>query len=521
MMDRYQIPAALLFSAMAISGSAALAQVEVVQPQPTAKVAALNSALQRLALNPQSVDALIQAGNAALELGDIDAAIGFFGRADSISPGHPLAKLGMAAGFMRSERPIEALRLFSEAEKSGVSSAALAGDRGLAYDLVGDNRHAQEQYRVALARGLDDELTRRLALSLAISGDEKEFEKTLLPLLQRRDLAAYRARAFGLAILGKDKDAQRIADAVMPKAMASQLEPYLRYMPQLTRSQQAAAANFGRFPQANLIGRDDPRLAQYARPATAAPVQAGAKLQPQGTPLDQQVAKPAPTRVAIGSDPAALAKATPLAKDQIASPAPTPSPTQTPKPTAGPVQTVSAPVIQPSPKVAAELAAAPSVVPGTAQGNLAQVVAQQGQPKPPTSIEVAFSDFNLPTSAPATQAGNAVDITRIAPRREVAPPPAPPKRAKPKAPSRIWVQVATGKDLAALKFDWRKLQKKAPEQLGKLDPRTVPWGEANRLLAGPYASDEEARKVMKALKEKGISTFAYTSPEGQDIAALK
>src|SRR3546814_3704866 len=42
-----------------------------------------------------------------------------------------------------------------------------------------------------------DEVARRLAVSLAISGDRAGFESALLPMLQRQDYAAFRARAFG------------------------------------------------------------------------------------------------------------------------------------------------------------------------------------------------------------------------------------------------------------------------------------------------------------------------------------
>ena len=82
------------------------------------------------------------------------------------------------------------------------------------------------------------------------------------------------------------------------------------------------------------------------------------------------------------------------------------------------------------------------------------------------------------------------------------------------------MQVATGRDVKALGFDWRRLSRKAPDVLGKLEPHVTPWGEANRLLAGPYASREEARKAMNSLKELGIESFTYVSPEGQEIRSI-
>ena len=47
----------------------------------------------------------------------------------------------------------------------------LGCDRGLAYDLLGQQAQAQADYRAALSGADADEARRRLALSLAISGD--------------------------------------------------------------------------------------------------------------------------------------------------------------------------------------------------------------------------------------------------------------------------------------------------------------------------------------------------------------
>lgn len=268
----------------------------VVQPLPPAATSDLTRALSRLARNPQDTDALILAGNASLELDDVDAAIGFFGRADELSPNNPRVKSGTAAAYVRVRRPVEALRLFEEAERAGIRPIAVAGDKGLALDLVGSNREAQLAYRRSLAHDDNSEVRRRMALSFAIAGDSEGFESTLLPLLNQRDLGAYRTRAFGLAILGKPDEAVAIAEAVMPADMAERVEPYLRYMRRLTPAQQAAAGNLGIFPRAAAIGRDDPRIAA-ARSSGSGPAIAGidSGLAPSGRPLGQPVEAAAPT----------------------------------------------------------------------------------------------------------------------------------------------------------------------------------------------------------------------------------
>lgn len=575
----------------------------VVQPLPPPAVEELKIALGQLARNTQNLDALLAAGTASLELNDVDAAIGFFGRAEALAPNDPRIKAGKAAAYVRTRRPDEALVLFQQAEAEGVQIVKLAGDYGLAWDLVGNNREAQIRYRRALAAAPDnDEVIRRLALSQAIAGDQQGFEATLRPLLEKRDFGAYRTRAFGLAILGKADDAVAITEAVMDRPMASKLEPYLRFMPQLTKAQQAAAANLGIYPTATRIGRDDPRIAALsgspsgratrvadAAPTPAAPPPAAPVAAADGKPRDagegvvvgsREEAERA-VRVArreVAGDPLSRTSARP----RIVERAKEEKPEETSPPATPPVATVAravpaaTPAAQPkaSPSSgtmrlpeatgAGELApaaqAAPATVARMEQGNaapgfdlgkvggsspassgpqampaVAQPAAQPAvrtaalpSPTPPAveaaSVADAFADLAPPKpKAAAAPSAGAVDITSIKVRREVEKkePEAKPEPAKPVQPSRYWVQVATGKDKSALKFDWRRLSKQADGLLDGKGPFVTEWGQTNRLLAGPYKTRDEARKALKELQEKGFDAFTFTSPEGQDVAQLR
>ena len=114
----------------------------VVQSVPDGGSRMLNAALARLARDPRDLAALIDAGNAALQMGDVDAAVGFFSRADQLSPNNMRVKAGLAGALVRSENPYDAIPLFTEAERAGAMDAMLLSDRGLAYDLVGDNTTA-------------------------------------------------------------------------------------------------------------------------------------------------------------------------------------------------------------------------------------------------------------------------------------------------------------------------------------------------------------------------------------------
>ena len=131
----------------ALAGAALLPQPvlaqAVVQPLPVKSAGMkLNDALGQLARNPQDLEALIAAGRASLELGDVSAAVGFFQRADMLWPGSARVKSGLAGAYALGADPITAIAMFGEAEKSGPIDAERLTDRGLAYDLVGDNQPA-------------------------------------------------------------------------------------------------------------------------------------------------------------------------------------------------------------------------------------------------------------------------------------------------------------------------------------------------------------------------------------------
>ncbi len=529
----------------------------VVQAIPAADSLSLNAALGRLGRNPRDIEALIDAGKAALNMGDVDASVGFFQRADQLSPNNARVKAGLAGALVRSENPFGAIPLFFEAEKAGASDAAFAGDRGLAYDLVGDNATAQGYYRQALAKGASDEIRRRYALSLAISGDKRTMETTLSPLLLRQDKAAWRTRAFGLAILGSPDEAESIAYATMPKDLAAGISPYLRYMPRLTPSQQAAAANFGHFPRAADIGRDDPRVAQYAttRPR-AVLATADTPLVPAGKPLGrsnsrsrrdaraQEAATP-PPRVAatapppvpqptreVTTPPARVAIATPPPAPVRVVPAPAPAvrmppATTVPAATAERVVAVAPPKPTPAPTPPPVVVAAASLG-SVATFNLAPATAAATPPAatpapapPPTrpSLAQAFGDLTPPSRDIAPAAG-AVDLRRIRPTRP-APDPKTVTPPPPSHPSRIWVQVATGRDKAALAFDWRRITREAPEVARGKRAFTSDWGQTNRLLTGPFESQAAANAFLAQTRRAGVTgAFLWTSPAGQVVDTL-
>lgn len=612
----------LMAAEFAIPGLVTAARAQpVVQPLPAVSASqALNSALARLGRDPRDLDALIDAGKAAVAMGDIDAALGFFGRADQLSPENMRVKAGLAAALVRSENPYDAIPLFAEADKAGALDPALIADRGLAYDLVGDNATAQRYYRESLAARPSPETVRRLALSQALAGDRSAMERTLAPQLQQQDKAGWRTRAFALAILQKPEEAIAIADMAMPGDMAQGIAPYLRYMPRLTPAQQAAAANFGRFPRAAEIGRDDPRVALYAPPKPAAA--ADAALVPAGKPLgrgkrnardDRRALADARSAAAAASPAAANARSAPpepvptrqvatapvpvvtvaAAPAPAASPAvatlPQPRPVSTAIPTpvvaaaptarppanpsvtpavppsvtlaaaapatspaaaltppalpagapaaTAPVALVPAggfdlarveaarPAVAPAQPPAAPTAAAVTAAPATqpaavsAAAPVAASVAVAAAPArapatPRRALSEAFAEFAVPSGS-ASPAPGAVDVRKI-----VAAKPKPVEPPKPLHPSRIWVQVGTGRDPKALGFTWKTLVRENAALFRGREPAIADWGRTNRLLTGPFASEAQADAFLAKAKKADLDAFVWTSPAGQVIDDL-
>ena len=310
----------------ALSLVVAMPNLAVAQPIVPAATSAddavdrLGRYIRILSASPRSLDALLGAGQAALDVGDPNAALGFFARAEEVAPSNGRVKAGLGSSLVMIERPDDALRLFAEAVSLGVPEYALARDRGLAYDLRGDSKRAQRDYALATTslattRGADEELVRRHALSLGISGNRAAALDMLEPLLRKQDQGAWRARAFILAMTGDVSGANGVARQLMVPAMANAMAPLLSRLAGLNAAERAHAVNFGTVPSDGTqlaVVTGDPFLGAIPRPAApryGAPppvADAGAGLIPAGKPLGSPLVDQKPTLMA-GAKPQAPA----------------------------------------------------------------------------------------------------------------------------------------------------------------------------------------------------------------------
>ncbi|MBA2933423.1 SPOR domain-containing protein [Sphingomonas sp. CGMCC 1.13654] len=377
---RLLIPALLLSAAMPAMAQAPAGAVVQPLPQSTDPAELLAQALRTLATEPNNLQALTAAGHNALILGDPNAAVGFFGKAQEIAPNDGGVKAGLGSALVQLEKPQDALRLFSEASRLGVPDADFAEDRGLAYDLTGDQARAQADYRTVLASHPDDDTARRrLALSQGISGQKTAAIATLDPLIRKRDIAAWRAQTFVLAMDGDAKGANDITRIMLPQ-QATMLQPFLVRLATLSPADKARAVHFGEMPATG---------ATYT-PAQVASVSA---------PATYASAPPRETAPAPRSDLA------PIPAKTI--PQPAPAPLQVSATTPKPVET-KRPAETPAPAAAStNYTAAP----------LAQIALTPAAPQPTPAS---------PAPSPAVQLAQAEPH-----RAEIAGPPAPPPDALP------------------------------------------------------------------------------------------
>jgi tetratricopeptide (TPR) repeat protein len=276
-------------------------------PYDESAASALARYVRTLASSPKDFNSLIGAGRSALELGDTQAAAGFFARADEVNPRSPLPQAGMGAVSVANGEPQAALPYFRRAEQLGLSVANFGCDRGLAYDLLGQQAQAQADYRAALNGADGDEARRRLALSLAISGDKAGALEALAPLMAKRDAGAARARAFVLALTGDSAGAMTAIDAAMPGSW-SRVAPFLQRLPALAAGQKAAAVNLGIFPDANGGGT----AYAYGAPRAAPPSTSSVVTSVDPNRLagiEQLLRSPPPPPPAFSQSPARVAQA--------------------------------------------------------------------------------------------------------------------------------------------------------------------------------------------------------------------
>ena len=109
---QFRVAGALVACACGARGRRRPRRRAAIRPTTRAASAALARYVRTLASDPKDFESLIGAGRAALELGDAQAAAGFFARADEVNPQQPAAAGRHGRGVGRQRRPAGGAALF-------------------------------------------------------------------------------------------------------------------------------------------------------------------------------------------------------------------------------------------------------------------------------------------------------------------------------------------------------------------------------------------------------------------------
>ena len=498
-----------------------------------------NSALSRhirvLATSPRDYNALLGAGRAALDLGDIQSAAGFFSRAEEAYPTNPGPKIGLGAAMVQMSDPEGALFYFDQALRMGAAPVSLALDRGTARDLMGDLGAAQTDYKVALSGAHADEARRRMALSLGIARNRQAALDMLQPLLNRRDPAAQRTRAFVLALTGDRIGAAQAIEAVMPGG-AARFEPFFRYLPDLPITDKAAAVHLGVFPEdaaRRVAMASQPAPVQVSRPKPPQPAPQVAQAQPR------PVAPPLPQPVRVAAvEPAAITPA-PGPAPSFSLPSPVSGPSTAPTtslvdstatpPTASPVAVAAAEPLIETPIAAPALASADASEDEAGArlsgidkllATIAEVSPPPPAPKPKVEkddeADTAAADGETKTVAAKKAADKKKrDENLAAEKKKRDEKLAAEKKAKEEATKlgvagTNWVQLAGGSNQDRMATEYKKLASKAGSLLKSRSGYVTEGKDYFRLLVGPFDSKSDAQGFVNKLAKEGVDGFSWT-----------
>ena len=476
---------------IALLATPAVAQPVIKETPGTA----LAREMRVLATSPRDFNALIGAGHAALELGDVQAAAGFFGRAEEVNPNAPAAKAGLGAAMANMGDADGAIYYFNQAIRLGAQPMTLALDRGLARDLSGDLGGAQSDYRLAISSLGSDEAKRRLALSLAIAGNRKAALDAIQPLLNRRDSAAQRTRAFVLALVGDRAGAAQAIEAVMPGGSA-RFAPFFQYLPYLSIAEKAAAVHLGIFP-------DDAETRVAAAPSRPAPRPVVTSSAPPPAPT-----KSAPVKVASseGSSPSFSLPSARSAPPTVSNPAPTVAPPkEEPEPLVELASTASSNVqTAPAPSFSAD--AKPAGDGEERLSGIDRLLATMAEAPPPPQPKVETGP---------TRAERAAAAKKAADKKKAAEKLAAEKKAKEEAeklgvPGTNWVQLAGGSHQDRMGTEYKRLSAKAGKLLKSRSGYVTEGKDYFRLLVGPFDSKGDAQDFVNKLAKEGVDGFSWT-----------
>jgi len=142
-------------------------------------------ALERATPDNDKLPIYINLGDALIENGQLSEARKVFEQALDVDRDDQ-AKKRLARCYLLAGKPDPVITIYNEIINENDRDADAYSALGVAYDIKGDHKHAQESYRTALGIAPNDtNIQSNLGLSLAFSGNFEEAFQWLAPLGER------------------------------------------------------------------------------------------------------------------------------------------------------------------------------------------------------------------------------------------------------------------------------------------------------------------------------------------------
>jgi cell division septation protein DedD len=400
---------------------------------------------------------------------------------------------------------------------------AIALDRGLARDLNGDLGAAQSDYRLAVQTLNSDEGRRRLALSLAIGRNRGGALSAIQPLLNRRDPAAQRARAFVLALTGDQAGAAQAIESVMPGGSA-RFAPFFSLLPHLSVPEKAAAVHLGMFPDnaaakvaaARAAERQQQIASQIAPPVVGRAANSGAAATPT-----RPVASP-PVRVALADPPPAAPQPSFSLPSQTAPASPSFSMPSANSPTPAGSDEAGDQV-----QLGADSPADESSEAEATSGNLsgidkllATIAEVPPASEPKVETEKPEPGATKKTVAKKTADKKAADKKAAAEKKAREEKLASERKAREEAArlgikGTYWVQLAGGSNQDRMANEFKRLSTKAGKLLRSRAGYVTDGKSYYRLLVGPFDTKSDSQSFVNKLEKEGVDGFSWTRTPAQ------
>lgn len=265
-----------------------------------------------LSIDPRFLPALRAATEVALAI-RLPQALSYAERWVSAKPQDGLAHLAVGAALVQQNRPSEAQKSFALSEAAGGPAAAIAVQRGLAFDLLGQNRNAQIAYAEALQRAPGDRsILEYMALSFAIGGDDAAALQLLQPEAEKASGEPSFERTLVLihALSGRVDLARRIAaTSLSPQASVGVGDLLQRVAMLPTPAAKAAAVHLGILPDAGVAAPPPQQVAEAPAIVQAEPQPRAEPIVPKPPAIESQ--RTPPVKKVAAPKPPALPKALP------------------------------------------------------------------------------------------------------------------------------------------------------------------------------------------------------------------